>query len=182
MTSFALGAPVQVAYAVADLDAAAARWAARGVGPFFVLRHIEVVDVRYRGRPGRFDHSSAYGQWGPVMLELVQDHTVGDSPVADVVGPGGEGVHHLAYFVDDVAAAGRGLAAHGWEEALWACTTTGTAFAFHDAVAELGHMVEIYERTERLARFYRSVAEAAEGWDGADPVRDAARAAAGPTG
>ena len=100
-----LGAPVQIAYAVRDAEAAAASWASKfRAGPFFVRRHIAVSEVRHRGAPSVFDHTSAYGQWGDVMVELVQDHTVGPSPVADVVGPGGEGLHHLAYFVDDLPA------------------------------------------------------------------------------
>ncbi len=167
-----LGPPVQIAYAVTDLDAAALQWADRfRAGPFFVSEHIAVDDVRYRGAPGSFDHSSAYGQWGEVMVELVNDHTVGPSPVADVVGPGGSGLHHLAYFVDDLATAQSALVRLGWPEALWARTPSGVAFAFHDAVGTLGHMIEIYEGTPALRGFYAMVREAAVGWDGSDPVR-----------
>ena len=167
-----LGPPVQIAYAVDDLDAAAAEWSARfGAGPFFVREHITVSDVRYRGAPGSFDHSSAYGQWGDVMVELVKDHTIGPSPVADVVGAGGSGLHHLAYFVDDLATAQSALVQLGWPEALWAQTPSGVAFAFHDATATLGHMVELYEGTPGLRGFYAMVRGAALGWDGTDPVR-----------
>ena len=35
-----LGGPVQIAYAVGDVELAAATWAARGIGPFFVLDEI----------------------------------------------------------------------------------------------------------------------------------------------
>ena len=41
----------------------------------------------------------------------------------------------------------------------------------HDAVADLGHMFELYEPNERLVGFYAMVARAADGWDGRDPVR-----------
>ena len=167
-----LGPPVQIAYAVTDLDAAARQWTERfGAGPFFVSEHIAVSDVRYRSGSGSFDHSSAYGQWGEVMVELVKDHTVGPSPVADVVGPGGTGLHHLAYFVDDLATAQSALVGFGWPEALWARTPSGVAFAFHDAVGTHGHMIELYEGTPALRGFYAMVSEAASGWDGSDPVR-----------
>ena len=87
-----LGPPVQIAYAVTDVREAATRWVSeRGVGPFFVIEHIAVTDVLYRGAPAVFDHSSAYGQWGGLMVELVCDHTVGPSPIADGVGPGSGG-------------------------------------------------------------------------------------------
>ena len=44
-------------------------------------------------------------------------------------------------------------------------------FAFHDGLDERGHLIEIYERTTALERFYDMVRDAAAGWDGADPVR-----------
>lgn len=135
------------------------------------MDHIPLAEVRYRGEPGSFDHSSAYGQWGGVMVELVCDHTIGPSPVADVVGVGGEGLHHVAHFVDSLSAAGAALAANGWPEALWARTARGSAFAFHDAVGSLGHMIELYEPSAGLLGFYERVAAAAVGWDGTDPVR-----------
>ena len=167
-----LGPPVQIAYAVRDLDTAVQSWvASHGAGPFFVSEHIALSDVRYRGTPSTFDHSSAYGQWGDVMVELVVDHTEGPSPVADVVGIGGVGLHHVAHFVDDFAAAQAALITRGWPEALWASTASGLAFAFHDATAELGHMVELYEGVPGLRAFYRRVREASLGWTGTDPIR-----------
>lgn len=163
---------MQIAYAVRDLDVAIERWVATtGAGPFFVLEHIPLTSARYRGAPGDFDHSSAYGQWGDVMVELVRDHTEGPSPVRDVVGEDGEGLHHVAFMVDDLAAEVDRLAALGWPEALWAETAPGTAFVFCDATADLGHMVELYEPSPGLVGFYELVAAASRGWDGAEPVR-----------
>ena len=167
-----LGVPIQVAYAVTDVREAAHRWAAtHGAGPFIVMDHIPLATARHRGVAATFDHSSAYGQWGDVMLELVCDHTVGPSAVADVVGVGGVGLHHVAHFVRDLSAAQAALAGYGWPEALYAETSTGTAFAFHDATAELGHMIEIYEGTPGLRAFYQHVASLAIDWDGTDVVR-----------
>jgi hypothetical protein len=161
-----LGAPVQIAYAVDDVVLAAQRWAARGVGPFFVLEHIEVHHVRVNGKPAIFDHSSAYAQWGPLMVELICQHNGGPNPVV-----GTTGVHHMAHFVDDFTAASAALTARGDTEAMYAETRSGMPFAFHDARPECGHFVEIYERTERLGRFYEMVRDASAGWAGDDPIR-----------
>ena len=167
-----LGPPVQIAYAVTDVREAATRWVSeRGVGPFFVIEHIAVTDVLYRGAPAVFDHSSAYGQWGGLMVELVCDHTVGPSPIADGVGPGGQGLHHVAHFVTDFRAATGAIEVAGYERALYANTAAGQPFAFYDATNTLGHMIEIYEGTPRLRAFYAMVAAAAANWDGSDPVR-----------
>jgi diaminopimelate epimerase len=161
-----LGAPVQIAYAVDDVTTAAARWAARGVGPFFVLEHIDVHQVRVRGQASTFDHSSAYAQWGSLMVELIHQHHPGPEPVVAT-----SGVHHVACFVDDFAEAASGLIADGYAEVLYAETSTGMPFAFHDALTERGHLIEIYERTTALARFYDMVRDASIAWDGTDPVR-----------
>jgi len=170
--SLGLGRPVQVAYAVPDLEQAVADWVARiGAGPFFVAEHIPLTAVRYRGAPGAFDHSSAYGQWGDVMVELVQDHTPGPSPVRDLLGTRTQGLHHLAFMVDDLDAELARLTGLGWPEALRARTASGLEFAFCDASASLGHMIELYEPSDALVRFYRMVSAAAANWTGDAPFR-----------
>ena len=165
MSGSPLERPVQVAYAVTDVAAAAARFAASTrAGPFFVIEHVALSEARVNGRPGTFDHSSAYGQWGEVMVELVEEH----SDPRLVTPPS---IHHLAYMVSDLRAAVAWCVGNGWAEALFARTIGGQEFAFCDARAELGHLVEMYEPSERLLGFYAMVAAAATGWNGADPVR-----------
>jgi hypothetical protein len=161
-----LGAPVQVAYATDDVHAAARRWVQHGVGPFFVLEHIALADVEIDGTPATFDHSSAYAQWGPVMVELICEHDPGPDPVV-----GTSGIHHVASFVEDLDAAGDRLVADGFSRRLLAHTVGGQGFAFHDARPTLGHLLEIYERTSGLARFYSMVHDAAVEWDGSGPIR-----------
>jgi hypothetical protein len=168
-----LGPPVQIAYAVPDAPAAAGRWARElGAGPFFVASHIELFDVMHRGRPGTFDHTSAYGQWGSLMVELIEDHGAGPSPVRDVYAPGETGLHHLAFFVDPLDEALKWLLARGHDLAMSARTNGGTKFHFVDARATHGHMLELYEPSGRVRAFYARIADAAHGWNGCDPVRD----------
>ena len=167
-----LGAPVQIAYAVPDAIASAHAWARDfGAGPFFVRTHIALVDVVYRGRPGAFDHTAAYGQWGSLMIELVTDHGRTESPIRDVFGPGETGLHHLAFIVDDLHETLKVLVAAGYEIAMSARTTGGTEFHFVDATATHGHMLELYEQSARLRSFYAMVASAARGWSGDEAVR-----------
>jgi hypothetical protein len=167
-----LGAPVQIAYVVPDASIAAAAWAGDlGAGPFFVRPHIELVDVVYRGRPGTFDHTSAYGQWGTLMVELVVDHGPGDSPIGEMFATGECGLHHLAFIVDDLHGTLKALVRAGYEIAMSARTTNGTEFHFVDTRATHGHMIELYQRSDRLRDFYAMIAAAAQGWTGAEPVR-----------
>jgi catechol 2,3-dioxygenase-like lactoylglutathione lyase family enzyme len=163
---------VQIAYFVTDIRAAAARMSATfGAGPFHIIERIELAKGEHRGRDCPFVHSSAYGQWGNVMMELVQQDEEGPSPFRDMYGPGEQGLHHVATFVDDVAAAIAGYADQGMPLAARAETLTGTEFAFIDATASLGHMIEIYVPSPGLQGFYDFVRESARGWDGTDPVR-----------
>ncbi len=159
-----LGPPAQIAYVVHDVRQAAQQWAdVYGAGPFFVLDHIDVRNVLYRGKSGQFDHSSAFGQWGSIMVELLCDHggLFGDH----------HGVHHVAHLVPDLAEARRWCSKSGFPEAMSATTATGMPFVFHDATATLGHYIELYEPNPRVVSLYQMVAKASEGWDGTDPIR-----------
>lgn len=164
MNDHAFRRPVQIAYAVADVDQGARTFAATmGAGPFFIVKHIPLKSARVHGKESTFDHSSAYGQWGEVMVELVQEHTPA------LVTPGR--LHHLAFMVPSIRSAVAACVTRGWPEALWAETSNGQAFAFCDARHELGHFIEMYEPTPGLLGFYDMVKRASLDWDGSEPVR-----------
>ena len=92
----------QVAYFVPDIRAAARQMTDTfGAGPFFVIDRIELAWGEHRGENCPFVHSSAYGQWGEVMMELVQQDSDGASPFRDLYAPGQSGLHHVATMVDD---------------------------------------------------------------------------------
>ena len=167
------GGPVQIAYGVTDIAQAAQTWTATlGAGPFFLRHHIPVDgvwvddvlvdDVLVGGAPGVFDHSSAYGQWGSIMVELVAVHAPATLAAT--------GIHHLAYFVHSFDEAAEELTANGWPVALTAMAGS-TRFGFFDARGDLGHLIEIYEPSPGLLGFYAMVADAAQDWDGSDPIR-----------
>jgi len=165
----------QLAYKVNDLEAAAAaHHRAFGSGPFFVLRHVALASSQHRGIEQPFDHSCAYGQWGSLMVELVVQHNAEPSALHEMFphGSGTEGLHHAALFVDDLEAAIARFEHEGAPLAQLSVTAGGTAFAFIDSRASLGHMLELYEPTPQLTGFYDFVAAAAEGWDGRDLLRE----------
>ena len=131
-----------------------------GAGPFFVRDHIAATASRVAGVAAPFDHSSAYGQWGDVMVELIAVHQ--PATLAR------DGLHHVAFFVESFDAAAAELEAAGWSLAM--CAEAGTTtFAFYEG--DLGHFVEIYERSDGLRDFYTMVRDEAMNWSGDDPVR-----------
>jgi hypothetical protein len=167
-----LGRIVQVAYAVADVDQAAVSFAEGvGAGPFFVRRHIAMRSATHAGHEATFDHSSAYGQWGRIQVELIAIHDAQPAPLATAV-QRTSGIHHVAMFVASFDDERERLERLGWPLVLDAVTGSGARFGFHDAREQLGHLIEIYEPIDRLVAFYASVARAAEGWKGEDPIRE----------
>jgi catechol 2,3-dioxygenase-like lactoylglutathione lyase family enzyme len=161
----------QLAYFCADVrEAALTHHRMFGSGPYFVADHIPLSESVHRGTARPFDHSSAYGQWGEVMIEFVQQHNPGLSACHDLYpeGSGRWGLHHAALFVDDVDAAIDRFAAEGIPLAQRSVMADGFVFAFVDGSARFGHMIELYTPVPSLVDFYATVAEAARNWNGGD--------------
>ncbi len=163
----------QIAYFCQDVRAAArAHHALYGSGPYFVADNIPLARAAHRGVERLLDHSSAYGQWGDVMVEFVQQNNTGPSPFHDMYpeGSGRWGVHHVALWVDDVNAEVARFAAAGSPCALRAEMNDGFVFAFADTSATLGHMTELYTPVPVLTDFYAMVSQAATDYRGGDII------------
>jgi len=164
----------QLAYFVPDVRAAAlSHHECFGSGPYLVADHIPLRTSIHRGAERMLDHSSAYGQWGDVMIEFVQQNNAGASAFHDLYpeGSGRFGFHHIAVFVEDVDAACAHHAAHGRETAFRAEMRDGFTYAFVDAIADYGHMIELYAPLPQLTDFYAMVADAAKSSGGGDIIR-----------
>jgi hypothetical protein len=163
---------VQIAYRVDDLESACREWAQRvGAGPFLVRHHL-AVQARHDGQPAVYDHSAAFGQWGPVMLELIQLHECEPPAMREVLEHDGPGqVNHFACWVDDLDAASDALVEQGMPLTMSLTSSSGMEVRFHDARHVVGGVLELYVGTEHLRGFYAKVAEQAVGWDGSDVVR-----------
>ena len=137
--------PVQIAYHVPDPERAAHDYArAFGWGPFFLFEHIPLAGCLYRGTKAPFDHSSAYGQAGELMIELITQHDDSPSVLRDLYAADETGVHHVAHFVPSpVRSTSSGPAPPARRSLSEACTATGTRFAMLDASSKLGHMIEL---------------------------------------
>ncbi|WP_425407884.1 VOC family protein [Hyphococcus sp.] len=167
------GPVVQLAYHSPDIEVSAKSWAHKmNAGPFYRLSHIKLAESYYRGSPAPFDHSSAYGQCGSLMVELIHQHDDRPSAVRDMFAAEEEGLHHAAIFVDDLATALSKAGAHHFECALDARTADGVRFVMVDARAACGHMLELYERNGALDKFYAFIRRKAEGWNGENWLRE----------
>jgi len=154
----------QIAYFVDDVRAAARAHCARfGSGPYYVADNIPLTRAIHRGVPRELDHSSAYGQWGEVMIEFCQQNNPGPSAFRDLYpeAAGRSGLHHVALFVDSIDEAVAAFCADGHEVALDAAMTDGFRYVFVDTVEMYGHMLELYEPAASLTAFYAMVRDTA---------------------
>jgi len=166
------GQVVQAAYVVDDIDEAMRQWqSVGGAGPFFVFRKIE-LEVTYRGAPANATLSIGLAQIGGVHVELIQQHSDGDSVYRDVYPEGsGGGFHHVAIVVPDVDKAVEYYTGRGFDVGM-ALNFGETPVAYIDTRAALGGMTEVLRGAPPIIELYAQVAEAAKDWDGTDPIRD----------
>ena len=163
---------VQIAYRVDDLEAACHEWAQKvGAGPFLVRNHLPVI-ATHNGEPAIYDHSAAFGQWGPVMLEIIQLHECEPASMREVLSHDRPGqINHYACFVEDLDAASAALIIAGMPLTMSLTSSSGMEVHFHDARHLLGGVLELYVGNVHLRGFYDKVAALAQDWDGSDVVR-----------
>jgi len=165
--------PLQIAYSVSDLAQAAAAWARTlGAGPFFLASDgpLPLNAVACPEGDGTWSHTSCLGQWGLLLVELMEQHSAEPASLADQLGVGRDGLHHVAITVPDPASESARLEDLGCPLIVRA-TTGGVEFIIHDASATLGCRVEIIETTPGLIAFNDALRRAGSGWDGSDPLR-----------
>ena len=162
---------VQIAYHVRDLDSAIARWnAATGLGPFLVRRHIQLSDVRYSYLPSTLDISAAFVQSGDIQVEFIHQHCDLPRHFVTCSARSEEGFHHVAIAPSDRQAMLDHYQKLGFDVASDFHTLGGGGASYVDARGTFGHMIEIYDVSERIKRLYDRVADAAAEWDGRELV------------
>jgi len=164
----------QIAYAVADVRAAATRHSQLfGSGPFFIAERVPTRSCTYRGQSGDFDHTAAFGQWGELMVEFIQQNNPGPTIISDMypLGSGKEGIHHVAFIVEDPRAMVGAAVGRGFEMAMHIVQENGVEAFFVDTTALCGHMVEYYAPSPGVLRIYNFVREQALDFDGQRIIR-----------
>lgn len=164
---------IQIAYAVDNVREAAAAWSAKfNIGPFYVNEHIRLSNTLVNNMPGEFDHSSAYGWRENVMIELICDHQIQQSPDNS----NRSGMHHMAWIAPDFDTEIQLLEAQGCRPVLSANagSENGMRFVWFDPGNDINHFYEIYENTDSIRGFYSFLYEKSQNWDGKNPVRNVA--------
>lgn len=163
---------MQMCWVVPDLDAAIAHWLqATGAGPFFVFSDVHFTESHYRGTPMDVaPHRAAIGQHGDMQIELIQP--LDDSPGIwnEVVRFGQAGFHHTGLYCTDYEGEKAQYLASGAELAFEGLMM-GARTCYLDTVSTLGFMTELITANPVADQVFGAFRQAAEGWDGSDPIR-----------
>ena len=159
-----------VAFAVADIRAAVDTWVRTlGAGPFFLIENMAFDFVRFRGEPCIFDHSAAFGQCGPIAIELQQIHRAWPAELESGLLNGGC-MNHVGFMSTDHEAESARLSAMGFDLTLHAGAGE-MEVRFHDARKVLGYSLEVHRRCDFIEQAFKHFADASVGWRGEDPLR-----------
>jgi len=166
------GPVVQNAFVVRDLEAAVDHWAGKlGVGPFYLLEHVQFGPVYFRGAPLALDMSVAIAQWGEIQVELIVQHDSAASIYSEYLARHGEGLQHLGVMTASLDRHLERLEAIGIEPVQWGATANGMRFAYVGTDRHAGGMIELIETGPAVEAFFAKVRGAAAKWDGSRPLR-----------
>ena len=172
--SLLFGGVRQIGYVVRDIEKDLQHWGeVPGVGPWCYKQSVGTTEFRYYGLPSALpDLSIALANSGGVQIELIQQRNDAPSLYLDSLKRGGEGMQHIAYWTDDrfdeYAAT---LRARGYVEGHGGRMGMRGRFAYYVHAALPGNIVEISEMAGGKGEYFATIAAAAIGWDGADPIR-----------
>ena len=148
MTEHPLGnrAVAQIAIVVRDLEKAVevySRLLGMEKPNIIISEEFDFAQTEYHGEPSQARVRMAFFNLGQVSLELMQP--VGEpSAWKDVLDKRGEGLHHIAFLVDDTDAALQYLDAQGMPM-IQQGQYTGGQYTYVDSEPQLGIMLELLE-------------------------------------
>lgn len=163
---------MQLCWVVPDLEAAIDRWVTQaGAGPFFVFEDVHFENGVYRGTPSDVaPHRAAIGQHGDMQIELICPTENVAGIWSDVVPHGGFGFHHTGLYCEDYEAEKAALLGTGAALAFEGLMM-GAKTCYIDTVGTLGFMTELITANPVAAQVFGMFRDAAQGWDGSDPIR-----------
>jgi hypothetical protein len=160
----------QIGYVVHDFDAALASWLAAGVGPWYVVRGVK-FRARYRGEPCEVTLTIGLANSGDLQVEVIRQDDATPSIYTEFLAGGREGFHQLAWWATDFDSAVHDAQAAGWPVVWAGGEDVGVRFTYVEPPFRLATVFEISELNDRVSALNALIRDAADGWDGSDPVR-----------
>ena len=160
----------QIGYVVNDFDRAVASWLEVGVGPWYVMRGL-TQRVLYRGEPCAVTLTLGLANSGDMQVEVIRQEDAAPSIYTEFLASGRQGFHQLAWWVTDFDTAVGNAEAAGWPVVWSGGQAEGVRYAYVEPSAGHATIYEITELTDIVSAFNKTIRDAADGWDGTDPIR-----------
>jgi len=160
-----VGAIMQVAYLVEDIDKAVARWTAMGVGPFFVSRHLKYEAQTHRGKEISADISAAFAYTGDLQIELMQQHNDAPSSLTEFKLVHGFGLHHLGILSQDIDVDATSLVERGLKPISRWVSAMGVETRFFEADLDGGSVIELIQSSPVVEGGFAQMKAASAAWD-----------------
>lgn len=167
----------QVAYLVPDIEAAMDYWSrVLGIGPWYYNPKVPIRNYTYRGERYEPHNSVALANAGGLQVELLQTRNDVPSMYRDFQRAGHTGAQHVAYWTENFDADLARAEAAGFEVCMSGEVGENGRFVYFDdrdahPGCHPGTTIELSEVAGPKGRLFKLIHEAAQRWDGADPVR-----------
>jgi hypothetical protein len=169
------GQVVHVAYAVADIDVAMTEWlAGLGIGPWTCIRNIELDSV-YCGSPLTLRLHEALAYAGTLQIQLVQclNGAEEPTPYQGRQQTGNWGLHHVAYFSDDIDRDVAIATAQGFGSACEMQSKDGHRYFYLRSSSPSTEVwIEFLEEFPLISDIYKQGIAETACWDGTNPIRN----------
>lgn len=143
----------QIAIVVRDIEAARQRFAdlfGMPVPEIIITAPGNEANMTYRGQNSNAQAKLAFFHLGQVQLELIEPVGEG-STWQEVLNEKGEGVHHIAFWTEDMRASAECLQSFGVQVIQRGDMGSGGQYAYFDAEPVFGVMIELLERETNKA-------------------------------
>jgi catechol 2,3-dioxygenase-like lactoylglutathione lyase family enzyme len=138
----------QLGYVVGDIEKACRYYESTfGIGPFSPPMEVDMTGAILRGKAVETTIKVSFAQLGEVQIEFIQP-VEGENPYFEFLAKNGDGIHHLAFETDNMAAAKAHFAEKGIEP-VYHQDMGFMEFAYFDTSEVGGTMVEFIDWRKR---------------------------------
>ena len=170
MRTQSFGPICQIAWVVDNLEASVANWLRiSGVGPWTCFRNV-AMRGRLRGEAVTVRMHVALGYQDGMEIELIEPVGPGASPYRATSGAPLIGMHHVAWFCEDVAADVVRAQARGMSACFEAANEV-TRVAYVEDPREPKLLLEFIEMNAVMRAGFEARLAAARAWQGSDPIQ-----------
>ncbi len=173
-----LGDIRQLGFVVRDIKTSVEHWIhAMGVGPFFYYDRVESNAFMYKGTLSPVKLSIALAHAGGIQIEFIQQHNDAPSMYKDFIETGKEGLHHIAYWTEHFDRDLEWMLSLGYSIGQSGAPRKDGRFVYFMPDPRAGIVIELSEISGSKGILFREIADAAEKWDGDEPIRYFTRSA-----